>query len=1677
MVTFISEEKKGPSFVRPEGYKPPEKPYTTLDQAEQMARAGADVMAKFAGGAAGFMAGGGAQIASSLMQSIEPSMTPEVLKSLPEYYQKPLPQLYSQKEIKREAPKTPEEIARENKLLVAAISSIFVDTPHPTDPEKVSPGMIYGTGPESLIKSFVEPGTKGEEYSQNIMGAAEKAIEFVTTPAKKLGEVVGEAGSPNIGEAVKFFGELATFKGLHQGTSKVAKTGKSLYDFKKDFDWFNRDKELARQNLESKHAGMAKEVLNELPTKDQIVTEIPDVDTTPFTEQIKGVKELADLNKPVEITPELQVLAADIIKEYEKPINDLAEAGTINAETHGTGVDLLSLANKIKEGNELTVNEFNTMKGLLESPDTWRPEFKSEVKPVVEEPVVEIKSEPVDTKPAKKPKEVIEEKLLEPDEVDWDVLPEWVEPELEVIAETPGAQQSWANRMLTGEYSEVDVSTMNKWLKKRSKEIEKEAEEVAKVTRAKIEEEEFITKREFEEEPTEVPTVDDLITKAEPSILVGPNEISVAKLQEHYPNTFNYLTNQFPEISKQLVQNKDLVIGVENIETLYSRAYRSVPFTTEALNEIIQTSKELERIRLKTKSSKIIDKHNTLQSLEEAKNNKTINKREYKILKKFLGDLKSEPDFKILFENERSVGGSFDSLKNVIKSTPASFTHEVAHWAFDHILSSADRIEFMESMKKFYSEEGVYDPKLLEKYTAIKSGEVNFRGIDYTLKTNSTSSFQEFFAEQFRNYVHSDYFNRVENKTIFKKVVHAMRTLYRNLRNKDYIDPSLQKYMKKILDFDKAQERKANRVKKAVEKNDPKILSDADVIDYIAQRMRKLRDKDLKKELEPEEFGVEDFLGKEDVYERPEFEQEVYREGDYGEEFYDFDQGFHELKFSKESLTPEEKIELKKEILKEATSNKALDKMKRKILAERKRQATINENKTLTENAKELELPEDVKTDLRTISDRSFDEGKPVTQLLEERGYTPEKAVEVDYLIKLLNRKDKLDKGEVVNSPGYRKYKTGDIEWTVEKPYVYKPELETIKNIKDIKKTPKGVLTDSLMIPDTLFRKLDPRGREVRKLFQDPLRDAQHNTVLKQKVQQAVNKGIKKMVKRSRGKNFAGHLINMQRHGAKILEAMNMKLEPLTKNELDAMRVIHGELEKLWFQLNKSRTENGLKPLNKVSNYFTFFRDMEMLDRFGIGNSSDFYNMKFPDKVKDPNFRFSKKRGELLDQDGNVVPISLNWGKVLDNYTNNAIRHIEITPAIMKAKELLKAFKEPKVKGEKQKFWSLKDSAPNADAYLNRWLNATSMNRAESIGNKWLDDVSYNISNNLTAALLAYSVRLVAIQPTAIAHTYWKLNEVSFARGLTKTLNPNEFSRARRESKVLLARDFDANAADFANIIYNEKGWNKLKTTKEGLAKAGLVIARLADGVTATSSWLMAEDFALRKGKSPAEAKRFADQIVVETQGSGAIMDRAPIQLTNVGKLLTTFQTYNIAQFNTIWHNTIKDFKTANNKQQRAAQLARMAVSMALINYIYEDFAGMSSPMPTPLKAGQQEWERLEKREKQLHNKSSDASKLAWSTVAGGKELLSLYPYLASIAYGKGATPAFLDSVNKVFEAKDYKSMVKALAVVTGLPGTGEVVKIKRGVESDMNLWNIIAGGLPENYKRKREKRKKGKFD
>lgn len=337
----------------------------------------------------------------------------------------------------------------------------------------------------------------------------------------------------------------------------------------------------------------------------------------------------------------------------------------------------------------------------------------------------------------------------------------------------------------------------------------------------------------------------------------------------------------------------------------------------------------------------------------------------------------------------------------------------------------------------------------------------------------------------------------------------------------------------------------------------------------------------------------------------------------------------------------------------------------------------------------------------------------------------------------------------------------------------------------------------------------------------------------------------------------------------------------------------------------------------------------------------------------------------------------------------------------------------------------LSEKYPNMAAYTKTWLNDIAGIKPPKGLNAKLESFVGRMQRNITRSALSFNVLSTIIQPTALVPAFSELGPRYLTEGVT-LIGPGSKWRkiAMEKSKVLLGREYETAIADATAGIRG-----RAENLMSGAGDAGLKFLKLGDLETARATWVGA----YRKGMgefnlSDANAIKYADDVVIRTQGSASPIDRAPIQRSQLGRAASMFGTYTMNNWGYMTRDLLGRGAVKRNAAAQMEALIQFGIANQLVNTIY----GKYSPQPNPLAAIEQ------------YRKDHPKDRSNKDLLAGMMEFWKVVPIVGGgVRYGNvqpGGPIAGLGS--DILTGGLFKKPVSTLGRLGGIPGTIQAQKI-----------------------------------
>ncbi len=427
-----------------------------------------------------------------------------------------------------------------------------------------------------------------------------------------------------------------------------------------------------------------------------------------------------------------------------------------------------------------------------------------------------------------------------------------------------------------------------------------------------------------------------------------------------------------------------------------------------------------------------------------------------------------------------------------------------------------------------------------------------------------------------------------------------------------------------------------------------------------------------------------------------------------------------------------------------------------------------------------------------------------------------------------------------------------------------------------------------------------------------------------------------------------------------------------------------------------------------------------------------------------------------------------------------------------------------------------KDGMDNMVDQLNRWKSILAGNpsRAEfGAGlSPGMNKIIGRLTTNVATYTMGYAIRTFVIQPTANYLTALSIGpQYIYKNGLGQWAKWAFHGDAAVQRKLDLSnhlptRTIEAQIEDIKDRLANltpTNAWESLQFFGMRVQAASFSIIQLFDMWTAKIGWLGTFDYAKDRGMTDGEARDIADRLIAKTHGSAAPGLRAPIQRTPYGRALTLFQTFQLNEFAYIVNEvlntesmtipgqeqaqaklegltekltaqgvaaenidahpemqamkqTLKNLGKINTlddmKKERIRRILMYLLLGAFINAFYEDFLGINSPLPAPIRAT---W--------QAYANDDEAISIAAQPFL---EIIKQVPIIGGGAYGGGLGGAgmdFIDDITDVLSGKKgaKRASSELMGKLFGIPLLNQINKSMRSADQGGSNFEVAIGMYP----------------
>ena len=532
--------------------------------------------------------------------------------------------------------------------------------------------------------------------------------------------------------------------------------------------------------------------------------------------------------------------------------------------------------------------------------------------------------------------------------------------------------------------------------------------------------------------------------------------------------------------------------------------------------------------------------------------------------------------------------------------------------------------------------------------------------------------------------------------------------------------------------------------------------------------------------------------------------------------------------------------------------------------------------------------------------------------------------------------------------------------------------------------------------------------------------------------------------------NIMSYAIVQQKGG---VEALTKTKQPIVKSLSEQEQELYDKMIKYFesdfIQFNEARRIAGKHPIEKVENYFTWQRIVENYYENGI----DPITIEISDFIKGFETKMPNAKNRVT---GAMKPFEMNVIKVFHDYQTYVQRYIHLTPILAKMREMLSFMKEV----------GISTNSPKVYTYLNDWTNyEAGIRKNEILGSHVLAMTINRLTRNIADAVMVANMKVFLTQFSSFDAVVAEVGIVNFQKGLRDFMDEKKRKFVEETSRIAILRVPETVLMDsFMEVVYN---YSKYGMTLKDQALAmynasrryGYKHIQISDNFVAKVTWLAAYNKALSENKNQKESLDYADDILLDTQGSASSIHLSPLQKTTLGKFMSLFGTFIINRYGWLKHGIVLPITKGKHIDKTRKEAFRKLIvyyfMAGAIDWFFEELLGINSPNPTPAKSAIISYNKDEK--------------LLKAFTIGFEGLLGNLPIIgSSVRYGGssfGPVASYIGDVVKWVgkEAGYHKqytpSAIELIAKGAGVPGMQQVKTMYTGLDKEKTPIQVLFGG------------------
>lgn len=558
---------------------------------------------------------------------------------------------------------------------------------------------------------------------------------------------------------------------------------------------------------------------------------------------------------------------------------------------------------------------------------------------------------------------------------------------------------------------------------------------------------------------------------------------------------------------------------------------------------------------------------------------------------------------------------------------------------------------------------------------------------------------------------------------------------------------------------------------------------------------------------------------------------------------------------------------------------------------------------------------------------------------------------------------------------------------------------------------------------------------------------------------------LKRVVNPESEKAIWAHGYSQDPDGRKLNTFAKVTPRQLTPGELEVYNTIRHVYDEYFLRINEVRRATGREELDSVPNYFTLSRAFSAMERRGLQpnlllDSKSSINARFAEHMhtKFP-YIFRTKAAYVPDYNG---------FNVLQTYLTSALRDIHRSPFIAKVHELIDT-ELPDINNPNRKF-SLAENNPSLHKFLQEWNNflAGKPNFSfeqlwpGSSGGKVLDILANRIRQNLSVSILTGLFSTMMNQFASLSKIANAAGPLNTGKAVASMIHDVVTGRElknldTKDSQIIDTRAMEATITDIQNSVRDFS----LGKFQQSVGNFGFLGMQFFDMFNVRLARRAGMIRAQELGLTGREANRFADDVIVITQGSGMPGDLNSLQHNSAGKLASLFGTYSISDWNFLMQEVlnIRGQSKSRNTGVRGALVVILA--SAALTSLYEDVLGLKSPLPSPIRD-------LAKNLRISSDKEEDAMQTAMRASLGLMVSgLEQVPLLGTVKYGKGlggpAISSTWDLARAAFGNQKPINIIEPISELSGFPLANFTFKTYRALKRGQSVPSSLLGIQQEN--------------